>query len=427
MENKISSLSNSNEKVARIQKPIKKDGLIEMDDQMNKLNGDQNKKSHSPKKIIKDQEMIENSELNQKDDKISQNQTIDSSSLDVDSVLLYDLDQMIQISTSFTQQYTGTRPESRPIKEYLNCGVIYLDKPKNPSSHEVVTWIKNMFKNQDIDKTGHGGTLDPQVSGVLAVYLNRGTRLCTVAQHAGKEYVCICKIEGKVSDEEIKRALSFLTGKLFQRPPEICAVKRNLRFREIKENKFIESKMVQEENKHATYALFTTSCQAGTYIRTLCHHIGMYLGYEASMMDLRRTRSGNIYENETITMHDLLDAIFMYEKYNNETYLRRVVHPLEKSLRHYKRIIVKDSAVAALCSGAKLTICGIVLIDRDVSQGDIVVCVTLKGEAVCISTAFLSSIEIKILDHGIVAKTNRVIMEKGIYKDSWGSKKFNWF
>ncbi|KRH93684.1 Pseudouridine synthase [Pseudoloma neurophilia] len=344
-----------------------------------------------------------------------------------ESVLLYDIDKMIKISSSFTQQNRGMRPESRPIKEYLNHGVVYLDKPKNPSSHEVVTWIKNMFKNVDIEKTGHGGTLDPQVSGVLAVYLNRGTRLCTIAQHAGKEYVAICKIEGKASESEIKKALQFFTGKLIQRPPEICAVKRNLRIREVKENTFIESKTVDKDGKHVTYALFKTSCQAGTYIRTLCQHIGYFLGFEASMVDLRRTRSGQITEDQIFTMHDLQDAIYMFEKHSNETYLRRVVHPIEMSLKHYKRIIVKDSAVNALCSGAKLTVCGVVLIDQGINQGDTVVCITLKGEAVCLSTAILSSTEIKILDHGFVAKTTRVIMEKDTYDDAWGAKKFNWF
>lgn len=434
MENKFSELTSENEKSGSEQKLIKKDGFVENDChtlKQNEIATSVDEKEISISRKVESQKIIteNNSTLknNGKDSKIIQNDMSLSLSSNDESILLYNLDQMIQISASFTQQNRGIRPESRSMKEYLNSGVIYLDKPKNPSSHEVVTWIKNMLQNQDIEKTGHGGTLDPMVSGVLTVYLNRGTRLCTVAQHAGKEYVCVCKIEGMVSEKEIKRALSFFTGKLFQRPPAICAVKRNLRIREIKENEFIESKIVQEGDKTVTFALFRTVCQAGTYIRTLCHHIGIYLGYEASMEDLRRIRSGNITEKETITMHDLLDAIYMYEKYNNEIYLRRVVHPLERSLRHYKRIIVKDSAVAALCSGAKLTICGIVLIDRHILQGDMVVCVTLKGEAVCLSTALLSTTEIKILDYGIVAKTKRVIMEKGTYMDCWGSKKFNWF
>lgn len=344
-----------------------------------------------------------------------------------DSVLLYDLDKMIKISSSFTQQKRGCKPENRPINEYLNYGVIYLDKSQNPSSHEVVTWMKNILEKFDIEKTGHGGTLDPMVSGVLSVYLNRGTRLCTIAQHAGKEYVCVCEFEGKVSEKDVKKGLKFFTGKLIQRPPAISAVKRNVRIREIKENKFIECKTVEKEGKTKTYALFTTSCQAGTYIRTLCQHLGLFLGVEATMAELRRIRSGNITEDQIVTMHDLLDAVHMYVKYSNETYLRRVVHPIENSLKHHKRIVVKDSAVAALCSGAKLTICGIIMIDQGISQNETLVCITLKGEAVCICEAVLSSAEIQVLDHGYVAKPTRVIMEKDVYEQAWGAKKFNWF
>lgn len=360
------------------------------------------------------------------------------------SVLLYNLENMIKINTSFTVQSTGSTPESRPIKEYLNTGVIYLDKPPRPSSHEVVTWIKNIFEKLGVEKTGHGGTLDPMVSGVLSVYLNRATRLCTVAQHAGKEYVCICKIEGKIKQNEFEKALNFFTGNLIQRPPAISAVKRDVRMRKIYKNTFLEIKNVSEEiktgnddrkdvaeksknHKKITYALFKTSCQAGTYIRTLCQHIGLFLGSEASMAELRRIRSGTVSENNLVTMHDVLDAVHMYEKYNNETYLRRIVHPIETSLKSYKRIIVKDSAVAALCSGAKLTVSGIVMIDQNIDLNELIVCITLKGEAICLAYTLMTSIEIKILDHGFVAKTERVIMEKGIYRDSWGAKKFNWF
>lgn len=349
-----------------------------------------------------------------------------------ESVLLYKMDQLIKITSSFTQQSKGSRPESRKIQDYLNNGVIYLDKPRNPSSHEVVTWIKNIFEKLNIEKTGHGGTLDPQVSGVLSVYLNRGTRLCKVAQNAGKEYVCICKLDGEVEEKEFKKALNFFTGQLVQRPPAICAVKRNIRLREVYKNEFLEINTVKEKNEKnieslVTYALFKTSCQAGTYIRTLCQHIGLYLGHEAVMTELRRTRSGTITEDQIVTMHDVLDAVHMYQKYNNEIYLRRVVHPVENSLKHYKRIFIKDSAVAALCSGAKLSICGVIMLDPLIELDEIIVCLTLKGEAVCLGKALITSAEMKVIDHGFVAKIERVIMEKGIYNETWGAKKFNWF
>ena len=65
-------------------------------------------------------------------------------------------------------------PLKRNITEYIHYGVINLDKPANPSSHEVVAWIKKMLR---VEKTGHSGTLDPKVTGCLIVCLDRSTRL----------------------------------------------------------------------------------------------------------------------------------------------------------------------------------------------------------------------------------------------------------
>lgn len=85
-----------------------------------------------------------------------------------------------------TNHYTpipaGSTPLRRPYEEHMKYGVINLDKPANPSSHEVVAWIKKILK---VDKTGHSGTLDPKVTGCLIVCLNRATRLVKAQQSAG--------------------------------------------------------------------------------------------------------------------------------------------------------------------------------------------------------------------------------------------------
>ena len=85
-----------------------------------------------------------------------------------------------------TNHYTpipaGSTPLNRPYEELMKYGVINLDKPANPSSHEVVAWIKKLLK---VDKTGHSGTLDPKVTGCLIVCLNRATRLVKAQQSAG--------------------------------------------------------------------------------------------------------------------------------------------------------------------------------------------------------------------------------------------------
>ena len=185
----------------------------------------------------------------------------------------------------YTPIPSGHTPLRRPIQEYVRYGVINLDKPSNPSSHEVVAWIKRILR---VEKTGHSGTLDPKVTGNLIVCVDRATRLVKSQQGAGKEYVCIARFHSAVEggSQTVGRALEQLTGALFQRPPLISAVKRQLRIRTIYKAKLHE----YDEDRHL--AVFWISCEAGTYVRTLCVHLGFVLGVGGHMQELRRVRSG---------------------------------------------------------------------------------------------------------------------------------------
>lgn len=153
---------------------------------------------------------------------------------------------------------------------------------------------------------------------------------------------------------QFARALETLTGALFQRPPLISAVKRQLRIRTIHESKLIEF----DNDRHL--GVFWVSCEAGTYIRTLCVHLGLLLGVGGHMQELRRVRSGAMDEmKDMVTLHDVLDAQWTADNTRDESYLRTVIQPLETLLTTYKRIVVKDSAVNAVCYGAKLMIPGL--------------------------------------------------------------------
>jgi H/ACA ribonucleoprotein complex subunit 4 len=160
-----------------------------------------------------------------------------------------------------------------------------------------------------VEKTGHSGTLDPKVTGCLIVCIDRATRLVKSQQGAGKEYVCVVRLHDTLADDKaLPRALETLTGALFQRPPLISAVKRQLRVRTI-----YESKLIEYDNKR-NLGVFWVSCEAGTYIRTLCVHLGLLLGVGGHMQELRRVRSGITGENDDIvTMHDVLDAQWVYD------------------------------------------------------------------------------------------------------------------
>jgi len=328
-------------------------------------------------------------------------------------LLLKNYDKLLIRSSHFTPIPCGSSPLKRPLAEYIKTGVINLDKPSNPSSHEVVAWIRRILRSE---KTGHSGTLDPKVTGCLLVCIDRATRLVKSQQGAGKEYVCVLRLHaGLETEKALSRGLETLTGALFQRPPLISAVKRQLRIRTI-----YETKLIEFDNKRHL-AIFWVSCEAGTYIRTLCVHLGLLLGVGGHMQELRRVRSGAMGENDGIvTMHDVLDAQWTYDNTRDESYLRRVIRPLESLLTGYKRVVVKDTAVNAVCYGAKLMIPGLLRYEADIQLNEEVVLMTTKGEAIAIGIAQMTTVELATCDHGVVAKVKRCIMERDTYPRRWG-------
>ncbi|CEG44291.1 trna pseudouridine synthase [Plasmopara halstedii] len=328
-------------------------------------------------------------------------------------LLLKNYNQLNVRTGHYTPIPCSSSPLKRNLHDYVRYGVINLDKPANPSSHEVVAWIRRILR---VDKTGHSGTLDPKVTGCLIVCVDRATRLVKAQQGAGKEYVAVVRLHSAIESQmKLARAIETLTGALFQRPPLISAVKRQLRIRTIYESKLIE----YDEDRHL--GVFHVSCEAGTYIRTLCVHLGLVLGVGGHMQELRRVRSGVLGENDSmVTMHDVLDAQFQYDTYKDESYLRRIVRPLEVLLTTYKRIVVKDSSVNAICYGAKFMVPGLLRFADDIDVGEEVVLMTTKGEAIAVAIAQMTTAVMATCDHGVVAKIKRVIMERDTYPRRWG-------
>merc|ERR1712194_743706 len=158
------------------------------------------------------------------------------------------------------------------------------------------------------------------------------------------------------------------------------------------------------------------SCEAGTYVRTMCVHLGLMLGVGAHMQELRRVRSGVLDENKHMsTMHDILDGQYMYDTVRDEKYLRRTVMPLELILTNFPRIVVKDSAVNAVCYGAQLMIPGVLRFEKSVEVGSELVMMTTEGEAIATGIAQMTTSVIASVDHGVVAVIKRVIMERDTY------------
>jgi H/ACA ribonucleoprotein complex subunit 4 len=150
-------------------------------------------------------------------------------------------------------------------------------------------------------------------------------------------------------------------------------------------------------------------------------HLGLLLGVGGHMQELRRVRSGATSEEDAMfTMHDVMDAQWLMDNAKDESYLRRVVQPLESLLTGFKRIVVKDSAVNAICYGAKMMIPGVLRFESGIDVNEEVVLMTTKGEAIALAYAMMSTSEMASCDHGVVAKIKRVIMERDTYPRRWG-------
>merc|ERR1712110_1153837 len=180
-----------------------------------------------------------------------------------------------------------------------------------------------------------------------------------------------------------------------------------------------ESKLL-EHDEERNMGIFWVSVESGFYARTICVHLGLMLGCGGQMQELRRSRSGVMTEKEAVTMHDILDAQWMYDNHKDETYLRRAIKPLESLLTKHKRIIMKDSAVNAICYGAKILLPGVLRYEAGIEMGEEIVVCTTKGEAICLAIAQMTTATMASCDHGVVAKIKRVVMERDLYPKKWG-------
>ena len=119
-------------------------------------------------------------------------------------------------------------------------------------------------------------------------------------------------------------------------------------------------------------------------------------------------------------MHDVMDAQWLYDNYKDETYLRRVILPLETLLVGMPRIVVKDTSVNAICYGAQLMLPGVLRYEDGIEIGKEVVLITTKGEAIALAISQMTTALIATCDHGCVAKIKRVIMDRDMYPKKWG-------
>ena len=224
------------------------------------------------------------------------------------------------------------------------------------------------------------------------------------------------KLHRAVSESRVKAVLKEFRGVIYQRPPIRASVKRRLRTRRIYYLHFLE----QDERN----VLFQVGCEAGTYIRKLCHDVGEVLGVGAHMQELRRTRAGPFTEeNGLVTLHDLAYMQSSWQQTKDETLLRKFIQPMEKALGSLSKIYIRNSAVDAICHGAFLAAPGVVSLEADMKPSETVAILSQKGEAVALAKALASTERILKMNHGLVAKTLRVLMPRGVYPKTWQKNK----
>ncbi len=313
----------------------------------------------------------------------------------------------IKIQAKTNPNY-GKAPEQRTVQELLSSGIIVLDKPRGPTSHQVDAWVKQIL---NIEKVGHGGTLDPNAVGVLPIGVGEGTKALQFLLSAGKEYVGLMNLHKHIDNAKIKEACQSFVGDVSQMPPIRSAVKRIRRKRHIYYFDIIQIK--------GRNVLFQVGCEAGTYVRTLCVDIGKTLKTGAHLAELRRTKVGKLHEHDAITLHDLKDAYIFWKENDDEKELRSSIMPLEHALSHLPKIVIRDSAVDALCHGAGLAIPGVVEADSGIKKDGLAVALTLKGEGIAVVRSLLATEEIIQKDTGMCASIERVFMKKGTYPSIW--------
>ncbi len=293
---------------------------------------------------------------------------------------------------------TERKEKELTVDELIDYGVINIDKPKGPTSHQVSEFVQKILK---IKKSGHSGTLDPGVTGSLVVALGRATRIVQALLKAGKEYIGVMHLHKEVSEEDLMKVIKKFTGKIRQMPPIKSAVKRVLRTREVYYFDIMETDKQE--------ILFKVGCEAGTYIRKLIHDVGQELG-GAHMAELRRTKVAGFTEETFVTLQDLTDAFWYYKNENNEKFIRKCIQPIENAVSHLPKVWVFDSTIESLTHGRDLAIPGISKLET-FERDELSAVMTLNNELIGIGVAKMNSKEIMENEKGIAVDIKKVFME----------------
>lgn len=294
----------------------------------------------------------------------------------------------------------------QPLSELVESSFIIVDKPRGPSSHEVTAWVRKILGSS---KSGHSGTLDPNVSGVLPVALGKASKLLMYLTSKDKKYVCLMRTGKLLTEREIKGIFVRFTGEITQTPPKMSAVRKKPRKRKVY---YIKPLQIRSSD-----VLFEVHCEAGTYIRVLVSEFGKFCG-GAEMLELRRISVSGIQEAQSHTLQAISDAMWLAKEKHDENRIRSMLIPAEEALA-LPKIVLRDAAIEAVCAGALLFAPGVEKHDVAITRGSLVALVSQKGELVGVGRAEMSSDEMRSKKKGTVCVPVRIMMKRGTYKKEW--------
>ena len=248
-------------------------------------------------------------------------------------------------------------------------GIVIIDKPQGWTSQDVTARLRRVFNTRRI---GHGGTLDPMATGVLPVFVGRGTRGVEFFEHAEKIYETVLRpgmttdteditgtvltqTEVNVTAEMVEAVLPQFRGDIMQVPPMYSALKVDGQklYDLARKGKEVERQPrpitiheltllgVEEDGIH-----LRVHCSKGTYIRTLCKDIGQALGCGGCMAALRRVQAGEYTISESVPLMELLETA------EPEKYLR----PVDTMFRNYPQVTLTEKQTLRCRNGNSFTV-----------------------------------------------------------------------
>ncbi len=297
---------------------------------------------------------------------------------------------------------TGT-----PADRLAAGSFLLIDKPRGPSSHQVTAWVRDLLS---LEKAGHAGTLDPNVSGLLWVGVGPALKLLPLVLEFPKRYVGLVAFHAPVAASDLDRVVREFLGPIFQTPPVRSAVKRERRSRTLYRLDVVESE--------GPRALLDVTADSGTYVRTLAVDLGEALGVGAHLEELRRVGTGPFRESSAIAMTALADAVAEARAGRPEP-LVSLLHPMEEVWSQFPQVRLKPAAAAAVVHGADVARGGIEGVSRNFAADAHVVLLGPRGELLAFGRAAVDAKELSGRRPGWVVDTERVFAEPSAYGPLW--------